>query len=111
MDQSEIWARNARFVERRDIAVDIMRTSPVLDVHVPAGAFYLFPRILAAGSDDDLIATRLAERARVLVTNGTSFGAPGHFRMSFALEPEVLAEGCRRIVAALHELDTERNSS
>ena len=51
--------------------------------------------------------THLAEKANVLVNPGSAFGAPGHFRMNFALDRSTVTEACRRIVPALAELGEE----
>lgn len=113
MDQEPIRTRNARFVEHRDLAVDIFRGSDRMTVPVPAGSFYLFPTVHGPdgapipGLTDQQLVAHLAERAAVLVTPGSAFGAPGHFRMNFALDRSTVAEACRRIVAALAVLDEE----
>lgn len=108
MDQTQIRTRNAGFVERRDAAIAILCRSSALDVPVPHGAFYLFPRIVAAGAlGDTIVVDTLAERARVLVSAGTAFGAPGHFRLNFALDRAMVAEACIRVVATLDDLDRE----
>lgn len=106
MPQDAIRARNAAFVDRRDLAIGILRRSPALDVVSPEGAFYLFPRI-AADLDESHVVRMLADQARVLVAAGSAFGAPGHFRVSFALDRSALTEACRRIVATLDEIATE----
>jgi aspartate aminotransferase len=106
MPQAAVRARNAAFVELRDLAVEILRRSPALDVASPPGAFYLFPRI-TVGLDESRVIRALAERAAVIVAAGSGFGAPGHFRISFALDRSTLTEACRRIVATLDEITTE----
>lgn len=111
MDQAPIRARNAGLVEHRDTAVEILRRSGLLSVPVPAGSFYLFPAVrLPRGTPEpsaaDVVAY-LADHAGVRVNPGTSFGAPGHFRMNFALERSVVAEACTRVVAALDRLEQE----
>jgi aspartate aminotransferase len=117
MDQEPIRARNARFVEHRDLAVEILRDSEHLTVPVPDGAFYLFPAVHRPdgapipGLTDQRLVAHLADTADVLVTPGSAFGAPGHFRMNFALDRATVAEACRRIVPALAELDEEGPSA
>lgn len=99
--QAILAERNAVYRDRRDVGLNVLRTSPALDVPVPDGAFYLFPR-LRGRADDVAIADRLLE-AGVATVPGSAFGAPGHLRLSFATDIGTLREGCRRIVAALGE--------
>jgi aspartate aminotransferase len=113
MDQDPIRARNAVLVEHRDAAVAILRQSRLLSVPVPAGSFYIFPAVRRPsgsalhGMTDAQLVAYLADQAGVLVTPGTSFGAPGHFRMSFAPDRSTVAEACTRVVAALDKLEQE----
>lgn len=106
MDQAPIRARNLALVEQRDAAVATLRRSDLLSVSAPDGAFYLFPSVLLPVTDEWLV-SRLADRASVRVTPGTAFGAPGHFRMSFAPDRDTVVEACTRIVTALAGLAEE----
>jgi aspartate aminotransferase len=63
---------------------------------LPEGAFYLFPQSPIA---DDVRFTRLLKEERILVSPGRAFGAPGSFRISYAVPEAVIAgsrEGFRR---------------
>ena len=51
------------------------------------GGFYLFPR--SPLCDDVAFVNELAEH-RVLAVPGVAFGAPGHFRLSYCVAPEVV---------------------
>src|SRR5206468_12195178 len=68
----------------------------------PAGAFYLFPRITKV-LESTAIATSaefsqvLLDEARVAVTAGEGFDAPGFLRISYATSLERLREGTTRI--------------
>jgi aspartate aminotransferase len=106
MDQAPVRARNQAFVRQRDAAVETLRRSEFLSVSAPDGAFYLFPSVLLPVTDEWLV-DRLADRASVRVTPGTAFGAPGHFRMSFAPDRDTVVEACTRIVTALAGLAEE----
>lgn len=57
----------------------------------PEGAFYLFPKSPIA---DDVRFTRLLKEERILVSPGRAFGAPGYFRISYAV-PEAAIGGSR----------------
>ena len=50
----------------------------------------------------ELAALCIAE-AKVAVVPGEAFGAPGYFRMSYALGDEDLAEGVRRLASLFGE--------
>ncbi len=75
---------------------------------LPEGAFYAFPsvegllgreirgRIPVSSAE---LATLAIEEAKVAVVAGEAFGAPGYFRMSYALGDDDLAEGVSRLSA------------
>jgi aspartate/methionine/tyrosine aminotransferase len=72
----------------------------------PEGAFYAFPNVTAllgrslAGRTPTTsaeLAEVCIEDAKVAVVPGEAFGAPGYFRMSYALGDEDLVEGVRRL--------------
>ncbi|MHB8339831.1 MAG: pyridoxal phosphate-dependent aminotransferase [Mycobacteriales bacterium] len=76
----------------------------------PKGAFYCFPSVSGAlgrpiGGRTPTTSAELAElvldTGRVAVVPGEAFGAPGHFRLSYALSDHDLAEGVARLAAAL----------
>ena len=72
----------------------------------PEGAFYAFPsfegvlgRTLAGrkATSTSELATILLDEVKVAVIPGEAFGAPGYFRLSFALGDDDLGEGVTRI--------------
>lgn len=93
--------RCAIYRDRRDAGVAALSKSPHLEVPVPEGAFYLFPRLKAGG--DVAVADALLE-AGVATVPGVAFGAPGHLRLSFATDTATLQEGCDIIVKTLARL-------
>ena len=106
-DQTFLAERAARFKRRRDTAVAILGGSRRLRCDAPFGAFYLFVGCEPPGGEvknDIDYAAYLLEEAEVAVVPGSAFGSPGHFRISYALDDEALAEACRRIVAATDRL-------
>ena len=63
---------------------------------MPKGAFYFFPK--APGGDDVAFVNKLLDE-RILAVPGSGFGGPGHFRLAFCVEDEVIArsaEGFKR---------------
>ena len=72
----------------------------------PEGAFYAFPSVKgllgkAIGGQRPTSSAELAElcinEAKVAVVPGEAFGAPGYFRMSYALGDDDLVEGVSRL--------------
>lgn len=66
---------------RRDMLCEILSAAGY-DYNRPEGAFYLFPK---SPIPDDAQFTELLKTERILVSPGRAFGAPGYFRISFAV--------------------------
>ena len=103
------------FERRRDLIVKLAKDIPGLEVNVPEGAFYLFPKCSSfygkATPDGSTIenssdlAMYLLEKGHVATVGGDAFGDPDCFRMSYATSDENIVEAMRRIkeaLAALH---------
>jgi aspartate aminotransferase len=102
------------FERRRDLIVELAREIPGLEVNVPEGAFYLFPKCSSfygsstpdgktiASSTD--LAMYLLEEAHVATVGGDAFGDPDCFRMSYATSDDNIREAMRRIGLALGKL-------
>ncbi len=102
------------FERRRNLIVDLARQIPGLEVNVPEGAFYLFPKCSSfygktapdgqtIGNSTDL-ALYLLQEAHVATVGGDAFGDPDCFRMSYATSDENIREAMRRIGEALAKL-------
>ena len=101
------------FERRRDLIVKLTKDIPGLEVNVPEGAFYLFPKcssffgkkcgdaVINTSSD---FAMYLLENAHVATVGGDAFGDPECFRMSYATSDENIIEAMRRIKEALSKL-------
>ncbi len=91
----------AEFRRRRDAVVDVVRTTPGMEIVDPDGAFYLFAHV---GSDDPgrddgaRFAQRLLEEHEVAIVPGSAFLTPGWVRMSYAAPIDSVVEGTRRLV-------------
>jgi len=105
-----IAEHNAVFKQRRDLVVDGLNRCKGLACHRPEGAFYVFPscagtlgRTTPDGkrleTDEDFV-TYLLEAEGVAVVQGSAFGLPGYFRISYATATSALEEACRRIERA-----------
>jgi len=89
--------------ERRDRVHAWLTAHPGIRCVKPSGAFYLFPDISEVLSPTGIrtageFAQALLEQARVAVTPGEAFDAPGHIRISYATSMEQLREGATRIL-------------
>lgn len=89
--------------ERRDRVHAWLTAYPGIRCVKPSGAFYLFPDISEVLSPTGIrtaaeFAQALLEQARVAVTPGEAFDAPGHIRISYATSMEQLREGATRIL-------------
>ncbi len=81
------------FMSRRDLLVEGFQDMGV-DLIIPQGAFYLFPKV----GDGDAVAARLA-KAGVIVVPGSAFGAGGreHIRLSYSASRAKLEESLKRM--------------
>jgi aspartate aminotransferase len=89
---------------RRDRLFDWLTTDPRLRCRKPAGTFYMFVDIGEALAATGLrtsadFAEALLEEARIAVTAGEAFDAPGFIRISYATSLDNLREGSRRLLA------------
>ena len=99
------------FERRRNLIVSLAKDIPGLEVNVPEGAFYLFPKCSSfygkttpdgsvIGNSTDL-AMYLLEKGHVATVGGDAFGDPECFRMSYATSDDNIIEAMRRIKEAL----------
>ena len=62
----------------------------------PGGAFYLFPRSL---EPDDMAFSERAKKFDLLLVPGSGFGAPGHFRIAYCVQTEMIERALPRFKA------------
>lgn len=101
------------FHRRRDLIVKLTSEIPGLEVNVPEGAFYVFPKCSSffGKSDGETtissstdFALYLLEKGHVATVGGDAFGAPDCFRMSYATSEDNIVEAMKRIKEALAKL-------
>ena len=101
------------FERRRDLIVQLAKEIPGLEVNVPEGAFYLFPKCSSFfGKSDGTttinnstdLALYLLEKGHVATVGGDAFGDAECFRMSYATSDDNIREAMRRIKEALAAL-------
>ncbi|HQU26961.1 MAG TPA: pyridoxal phosphate-dependent aminotransferase [Acidimicrobiales bacterium] len=105
-DLSAVAEMRTAFDRRRRTMVAMLNAIDGVTCPEPEGAFYCFPNVtgLLGRSLKGHFATTSAELADVLletikvaVVPGEAFGAPGYFRLSYALGDADLEEGLRRV--------------
>ena len=112
-DQGCVEEMRLAFERRRNLIVELAKDIPGLEVNVPEGAFYLFPKCSSFyGKSDGAttinnstdLAMYLLEKGHVATVGGDAFGDSECFRMSYATSDENIIEAMRRIKNALAEL-------
>ncbi len=101
--QAPVKAMLDEYRRRRDALHEWLTADPRLKCRKPAGAFYMFVDVGELLSIDGYrtsadFVEALLERARVAVTPGEAFDAPGFIRISYATSLENLREGSRRLL-------------
>ncbi|GAC1365603.1 MAG: aminotransferase class I/II-fold pyridoxal phosphate-dependent enzyme [Herpetosiphon sp.] len=76
----------AEFDRRRRAVIAACSANPALELVMPQGAFYAFPRIAASGLSSEQFAAQLLHEAGVAVVPGSAFGeyGEGHVRIAYA---------------------------
>ena len=101
------------FERRRNLIVELAKDIPGLEVNMPEGAFYLFPKCSSfyGKSDGETtvnnsteLALYLLEKGHVATVGGDAFGDPECFRMSYATSDDNIREAMRRIKEVLAKL-------
>ena len=113
MDQTCVETMRQAFQRRRDLIVKLAKDIPGLEVNVPEGAFYLFPKCSSfygkvcgdkvINNSNDL-AMFLLEEGHVATVGGDAFGDPECFRMSYATSDDNIREAMKRIKETLAKL-------
>jgi aspartate/methionine/tyrosine aminotransferase len=112
-DLEAVAMMRAAFDVRRQTMVRMLREIPGVDCPTPQGAFYCYPSVEAllgkplrgrTPQTSAELAELVLDEAEVAVVPGEAFGAPGSFRMSYALGDDDLAEGVGRLQKILSEI-------
>lgn len=113
LSQDCVEEMRVAFERRRNLIVELAKDIPGLEVNVPQGAFYLFPkctsfygktdgeRVINNSTD---LAMYLLEVGHVATVGGDAFGDPECFRMSYATSDDNIREAMRRIKECLGKL-------
>lgn len=112
-DQGCVEDFRKAFQRRRDLIVSLAKEVPGLEVNVPEGAFYLFPKCSSYfGKTDGKhvinnstdFALYLLEEGHVATVAGDAFGSLDYFRMSYATSDDNIIEALSRIKEVLLKL-------
>lgn len=108
--QEPVGAMLNEYRLRRDQLHAWLTADPRIECVKPAGAFYLFPRITRLLSPGGIrtsaeFAQALLDEARVALTAGEGFDAPGYVRISYATSMERLREGTNRLMNFVRKLE------
>jgi len=101
--QETVRAMLDEYRVRRDALCGWLAADPRLRCRKPAGAFYMFVDVSELLSVEALrtsndFAQALLDEARVAVTPGEAFDAPGFIRISYATSMDQLREGSARLL-------------
>jgi aspartate aminotransferase len=101
--QAPVKAMLDEYRTRRDTMIEWLSVEPRLRCRTPGGAFYLFVDVSGVLSPDGIrtsaeFAERLLGEARVALTAGEAFDAPGFVRISYATSLDRLREGTNRML-------------
>jgi aspartate aminotransferase len=97
---------NRAFKARHDLVVAGLNSLPGISCLSGWGTFYAFANVeqamrMIGTPDDSAFAEFLINEAGVAVVPGSAFGAPGHFRLSYACSAETLKDALARMQHAL----------
>ena len=113
LSQDCVEEMRVAFERRRNLIVELAKDIPGLEVNVPHGAFYLFPKCTSFYGKTDGertinnstdLAMYLLEVGHVATVGGDAFGDPECFRMSYATSDDNIREAMRRIKDCLSRL-------
>ena len=107
--QDCVTAMLDEYRQRRDQLCTWIAQEPRLRVQKPAGAFYLFIDVSDFLSPDGIrttgeLAQALLDQARVAITPGEAFDAPGFLRLSYATSLKELERGLDRIISFVRSI-------
>ncbi len=112
--QNYIHESKAVFQARRDMVVKMLNNIAGIECNTPNGAFYVFPSCKGLlgkktpegkiiENDSDFV-SYLLEESLVAAVQGSAFGTPNCFRISYAASEDFLQNAMQRIAAACAKL-------
>jgi len=86
--------------KRRDMICEVLAEAGY-EFNVPEGAFYMFPK---SPIPDDVEFINRLKNELILAVPGTGFGAPGYFRLSYAVPESTITGSSKGFKRALEKL-------
>ncbi|HEX4654992.1 MAG TPA: pyridoxal phosphate-dependent aminotransferase [Mycobacteriales bacterium] len=111
-DLSAVGEMRTAFDRRRRTMVQMLQEAAGVECPEPLGAFYCFPSVKGVlgrslrgrtPQSSAELAELVLDEADVAVVPGEAFGAPGYFRLSYALGDDDLVEGITRLQKLLDD--------
>ncbi len=111
---AEVAAMRTAFDRRRRLTVELLNEIDGVLCPTPHGAFYAFPTVRELlgrplrghrPATSAELAEVILREAEVALVPGEAFGAPGYFRLSYALSDTDLVEGLGRLKALLGDVE------
>ena len=111
-DLSAVAEMRSAFDRRRQTMVRMLDAIPGVSCPTPDGAFYCYPSVAGVlgrslrgrtPQTSAELAELVLDEVGVAVVPGEAFGAPGSFRLSYALGDDDLVDGVGRLAALLAE--------
>lgn len=106
-DQSCVQEMNEIYQKRHAFFSEGLNNIPGIKCLPAIGAFYCFPsceRFIGENktcSNDYELADYLLKKANIATVPGSTFGAPGYLRLSFAIDKAILGEALEQLKSAL----------
>jgi len=106
---------NVAFRARHDLVVEGLNVLPGVRCLPGWGTFYAFANVeqamrMVGAADDNAFAEFLINEAGVAVVPGSAFGAPGHFRLSFAASTDTLEDALARMRRVLSRARAQKRA-
>lgn len=102
--EPEVVGMVQEYKERRDLVLAYMNEMKGLEVIVPEGAFYVFPRVTKTGMSDVEFCSYILEEAGVAIVPGEAFEAPGFARIAYCRSKDYLREAMESMRRAVEKL-------
>lgn len=103
--RDQVLARNSKLVND-DLAIykEWIEHEDRASVVMPQSVSTSFPKLDVPIDIEEFCKNILSERG-VLLVPGTRFDVPGHVRLGYCTQPDILREGLKRISEAMHQYD------
>lgn len=88
-----------KYAARRTAMAEVLAAAGY-DFAMPKGGFYFFPKVPAHMNGDDVAFVQKLQAERVLAVPGAGFGFPGHFRLTFCVDENVIRRALPGLKAA-----------